>query len=45
MQLDFSYIEKEAFIKDLSSIEILNLNPMEAMNKLYELVKDAKKLI
>ncbi|WP_024613666.1 DNA mismatch repair protein MutS [Clostridium sp. Ade.TY] len=45
MQLDFSYIEKEGFIKELSSIDILNLNPMEAMNKLYELVKDAKKLI
>lgn len=45
MQIDFTFVEKESLIKELSSVDILNLNPMEAMNKLYKLVSDAKKLI
>ena len=45
IQIDFTFVEKESLIKELSSVDILNLNPMEAMNKLYKLVSDAKKLI
>lgn len=45
IQIDFTFVEKENLIKELSSVDILNLNPMEAMNKLYKLVSDAKKLI
>ncbi|NFS29898.1 DNA mismatch repair protein MutS [Clostridium botulinum] len=44
MQINFKVIEKENFIKELSEVDILNLNPMEAMNTLYRLVTDAKKL-
>lgn len=44
MQLDFSFMEKEALLKELSAVDILSLNPMEAMNTLYKLVADAKKL-
>ncbi|WP_252223827.1 DNA mismatch repair protein MutS [Clostridium sp. ZBS2] len=44
MQINFEFIEKESFIKELSEVDILNLNPMEAMNTLYKLVTDAKKL-
>ncbi|WP_252238876.1 DNA mismatch repair protein MutS [Clostridium sp. VAP51] len=44
MQINFEVIEKENFIKELSEVDILNLNPMEAMNTLYRLVTDAKKL-
>lgn len=44
MQLDFSIIEKESLIKEISEVDILSLNPMEAMNTLYRLVAEAKKL-
>jgi len=44
MQLDFAYMEKEAFLKEISEVDILGLNPMEAMNTLYKLVAEAKKL-
>ncbi|MCE5221974.1 MAG: DNA mismatch repair protein MutS [Clostridium sp.] len=44
MQLDFAFIEKEAFLKEISEVDILGLNPMEAMNTLYRLVAEAKKL-
>ena len=40
IQLDFSAIGK-----DNSEVDILSLNPMEAMNRLYALVKEAKNLI
>ncbi|AOR23627.1 DNA mismatch repair protein MutS [Clostridium taeniosporum] len=43
MQINFEFIEKESFIKELSEVEILSLNPMEAMNALYKLVTEAKK--
>ncbi|NFI95129.1 DNA mismatch repair protein MutS [Clostridium botulinum] len=42
MQINFEVMEKENFIKELSEVDILNLNPMEAMNTLYRLVTDAK---
>ncbi|RII33921.1 DNA mismatch repair protein MutS [Clostridium chromiireducens] len=44
MQLDFAFMEKEAFLKGISEVDILSLNPMEAMNTLYKLVAEAKKL-
>ncbi|MBE6090201.1 MAG: DNA mismatch repair protein MutS [Clostridium beijerinckii] len=44
MQLDFTFIEKEAFLKEVREVDILSLNPMEAMNTLYRLVAEAKKL-
>jgi len=44
MQLDFAFMEKEAFLKEISEVDILGLNPMEAMNTLYKLVAEAKKL-
>ncbi|AQR95720.1 DNA mismatch repair protein MutS [Clostridium saccharoperbutylacetonicum] len=44
MQLDFSFMEKEALLKEISQVDILGLNPMDAMNTLYKLVSEAKKL-
>ncbi|WP_238918730.1 DNA mismatch repair protein MutS [Clostridium sp. YIM B02555] len=44
MQLDFSFMEKEALLKEISQVDILSLNPMDAMNTLYKLVSEAKKL-
>ncbi|MBO3393185.1 DNA mismatch repair protein MutS [Clostridium perfringens] len=45
IQLDFSAIGKDNLIKELSEVDILSLNPTEAMNRLYALVKEAKNLI
>ncbi|MDO5516453.1 MAG: DNA mismatch repair protein MutS [Clostridium sp.] len=45
MQINFETVEKDSFISELSSIDILSLNPMEAMNTLYKLVSESKKLI
>ena len=45
IQLDFSAIGKDNLMKELSEVDILSLNPMEAMNRLYALVKEAKNLI
>ena len=44
MQIGFDSLEKDSFIKEISEIDILGLNPMEAMNTLYKLVYDSKKL-
>ena len=44
MQLDFTFIEKQALLDELSNVDILSLNPMEAMNILYKLVSEAKKI-
>ena len=43
-QLDFTMISKENLIEKIKSINVLNLNPMEAMNKLYEIVNEAKEI-
>ncbi len=42
MQLDFAAVEKENLIEEIASYDILNMNPMDAMNTLYSLVKKAK---
>ncbi|NLK96985.1 DNA mismatch repair protein MutS [Defluviitalea saccharophila] len=44
-QLDlFSAAQKE-FIQDIVNVDVLNMTPMEAMQKLYDLIKKAKTLI
>ena len=44
MQLDFSFMEKEALIKELANCDVLNMTPMDAMNALFKLIGEAKKL-
>lgn len=44
MQINFDSFEKDTFINSISQTDILSLNPMEAMNLLYKLVGEAKKL-
>ena len=44
LQLDFSQIEKDSLINEIANINVLELNPMEAMNMLYKVIQDAKKL-
>ncbi|MDT8716390.1 DNA mismatch repair protein MutS [Clostridium sp. 19966] len=43
-QMNFLDLEKNSLIKEISSIDILNLTPMDAMNKLYEIIKKSKNL-
>jgi DNA mismatch repair protein MutS len=44
MQIDFDYIEKEALLKELANCDVLNMTPMDAMNTLFKLIGEAKKL-
>lgn len=44
MQMNFESVEKDSFINEVSSIDILSLNPMEAMNTLYKIVSESKSL-
>ncbi|KHD38130.1 DNA mismatch repair protein MutS [Clostridium acetobutylicum] len=43
-QIDFNYLERESILKELKDTEIMDMNPIECMNKLYEFIKRAKKL-
>ncbi|MBD7911538.1 MULTISPECIES: DNA mismatch repair protein MutS [Clostridium] len=44
MQMDFESLEKEALIKELAQCDVLNMTPMDAMNTLFKLIGEAKKL-
>lgn len=44
MQMDFFHVEKESFIKSIAELGILDMTPMESMNKMYEIIKKAKNL-
>ncbi|GAA0176847.1 DNA mismatch repair protein MutS [Clostridium sediminicola] len=43
-QLGFSDFEKENLLTEISNIDVLNLTPMDGLNKLYDLIKKVKKL-
>ena len=43
-QLDFSIIEKESLINSIAELDVMSLTPMDAMNTLYKLTLEAKKL-
>lgn len=42
MQMDFMDIGKDNLLKEIMDIDVMNLTPMESMNRLYEIVKKAK---
>ena len=44
IQIDFAMIEKEAFLKEIASIEIMTMTPLAAMNKLFEIVQKSKNM-
>ena len=44
VQLDFTMIEKDSMIKDIANIEVMTMTPLDAMNTLFKLVQDAKKI-
>ena len=43
-QIDFTMLEKENFIESISNLDVMSLTPMDAMNALYKLTIEAKKL-
>ena len=43
-QLDFSIIEKESLINSIADLDVMSLTPMDAMNTLYKLTLEAKRL-
>ncbi len=43
-QIDFTMLEKENFIESLSSLDVMSLTPMDAMNALYKITIEAKNL-
>ncbi|MCY6356664.1 DNA mismatch repair protein MutS [Clostridium sp. ZS2-4] len=43
-QIGFGDFEKDALVKEIASIEILNMTPMEGFNKLYDIINKAKSL-
>ncbi|PRR75238.1 DNA mismatch repair protein MutS [Clostridium thermopalmarium] len=44
-QVEFIDIEKDNLLKEIQSIDILNMTPMEGFNKLYKLITKAKLLL
>jgi DNA mismatch repair protein MutS len=44
VQLGFADIEKDALIKEISEIDLMNLTPMDSMNRLYQIIKKAKSI-
>jgi DNA mismatch repair protein MutS len=45
MQLGFTDLEKYSLIAEISNIDIINLTPMDSLNKLYDIIKRAKTII
>lgn len=43
-QLSFTDISKDKLVEEITKIDILNMNPMEGFNKLYELINKAKNI-
>ncbi|EET87387.1 DNA mismatch repair protein MutS domain protein [Clostridium carboxidivorans P7] len=44
LQMGFTDIEKENLIKEISSLDVLSMTPMDGFNKLYDIIKKAKEL-
>ena len=45
IQLSFSTLEKDAILNNIANLDVLSMTPMDAMNELYKLIKEAKQLI
>ena len=44
LQMDFTMLEKDALLSEIAGIEVMMMTPLDAMNKLFKIVQDAKKL-
>ena len=45
IQLSFSTLEKDNMLNNIANLDVLSMTPMNAMNELYKLIKEAKQLI
>ncbi|WP_055070751.1 DNA mismatch repair protein MutS [Clostridium massiliamazoniense] len=45
IQLSFSTLEKDTILNNIANLDVLSMTPMDAMNELYKLIKEAKQLI
>lgn len=45
IQMGFEDFAFNSFIKEVSEIDVLNINPIQALNKLYEVINKAKGLL
>ena len=45
VQMDFTMLEKEALIKNIKDLDVMVMTPLDAMNTLFKLVQDAKKIL
>ncbi len=45
IQLSFSTLEKDNMLNNIANLDVLSMTPMDAMNELYKLIKEAKQLI
>lgn len=44
VQIGFNDIGKENFIKEICEIDVMSMTPLESMNKIFQLITNAKKL-
>lgn len=44
MQINFTDIEKQNLIKEIASLDVLIMTPMDGFNKLYDIIRKAKSL-
>jgi len=42
VQMDFSDIEKDNLIKEIAAMDVMNMTPLESMNKLNAIIQNAK---
>lgn len=45
MQMDFGSLAKDGMLNKLATLDILNMTPMDAMNNLHNIIKEAKELL
>jgi DNA mismatch repair protein MutS len=45
MQMDFGSLAKDGMLSKLANLDILNMTPMDAMNNLHNIIKEAKELL
>ena len=45
MQMDFGSLAKDGMLNKLATLDILNMTPMDAMNNLNNIIKEAKELL
>ena len=45
IQIDFTMLEKEALLNTIKDLDVMVMTPLDAMNTLFKIVQDAKKIM